>query len=90
MGVTCYDLWMIECMQLAYGYACSDVSERALCTLPKGPTHLVYLPLLFGGATPTFCSRPLVQGMTEVKVRVTEAAVAVHIVQALPHHLLLL
>ena len=57
---------------------------------PHGPTHLVHLPLLFWGATPTFRSRSLARGVTEVKVRVTETAVSVDIVQALPHHLLLL
>lgn len=66
------------------------LSRRALRTLPKEPTHLVYLPPLFGGAAPTSGSRPLAEGMTQVEVRVAEAAVSIHVVQALPHHLLLL
>jgi len=57
---------------------------------PQGPTHLVHLPLLFWGATPTSRSGSLARGVAEVKVRVTETAVSVHVVQALPHHLLLL
>lgn len=32
----------------------------------------------------------LALGMTEVEVRVTKATVAIHVMQALPHHLLLL
>lgn len=62
----------------------------ALRTLPNEPTHLVDLPPLLGGAPRTSCSGPLAEGMTQVEVRVAEAAVSVDVVQALPHHLLLL
>lgn len=48
--------------------------------------YLVHLPLLWGRRS----SRLLAQGMAEVEVSVTEAAVTIHIVQALPHHPLLL
>lgn len=45
--------------------------------------HLVQLALLRRG-------RLFAQGMAEVELRVAEAAVAVHVVKALPHHALLL
>lgn len=75
-------------MPLAYGEEL--IRGWALCPLPTGPTHLVYLPQLFGGATAPSCSGPFAQGMAQVEVRVAEAAVTIHIVQALPHHLLFL
>lgn len=45
--------------------------------------HLVQLALLWRGCL-------FAQGMAEVELRVTEAAVAIHVVKALPHHALLL
>lgn len=67
-------------------------APRQPCSLhpPGGPTHLVYEPLLFRGAVPTSRSRSLAKGVTQVEVRVAEAAVPIHVVQALPYHLLLL
>ena len=90
-GVISYSLQMIRYRLLALGTELSGAGTlSAPHAHPQGPTHLVHLPLLFWGATPPFRSGSLAWGVTEVKVRVTETAVSVDIVQALPHHLLLL